>query len=171
MPVGEPRKRRRVCNLAAEHRQKRKERAQGYCEFRRKLAAACRKVFRHAEVAWRKRNLFRKVQTQRNCGQRKRLTVTSRKMTRHLTVAWRTENVIRKDWTRASVTQEIQRGQTFGRKTAMSIRGRRRQQPRLETMENGNKVFRKIRGLKFGKRAFGISSGIRRRRNWSLWKD
>jgi hypothetical protein len=30
MPVGEPRKRRRVCNLAAERRQKRKERTWGY---------------------------------------------------------------------------------------------------------------------------------------------
>jgi hypothetical protein len=61
MPVGEPRKRRRVCNLATEHRQKRKERTRGNRGSRRKSAAACRKVCRHAKVAWRKRNLFRNV--------------------------------------------------------------------------------------------------------------
>jgi hypothetical protein len=51
-PVGEPRKRRKICNLAAEHRQKRKERTRGNCESRRKLAAACRKVSRRAKVTW-----------------------------------------------------------------------------------------------------------------------
>jgi hypothetical protein len=61
MPVGEPRKRPRVCKLAAEHRQKRKERTQGYRGARRKSAAACRKVSRHAKVIWRKRNFFRNV--------------------------------------------------------------------------------------------------------------
>jgi hypothetical protein len=57
MPVGEPRKRRRVRNLAAEHRQKWKERTQGNRGSRRKSAAACRKVSRRAKVAWRKRNI------------------------------------------------------------------------------------------------------------------
>jgi hypothetical protein len=95
MPVGEPRKRHRVRNLAAERRQKMRERTQGYCESKRKLAAACRKVFRCANVAWRKRNLFRNVQTERNCGPRKRLTVTGRKTIRHATVAWHSENVVR----------------------------------------------------------------------------
>jgi hypothetical protein len=52
MLVGEPRKQRRVCNLAAERRQKRKERTQGNHESRRKLAAACRKMSHCAKVAW-----------------------------------------------------------------------------------------------------------------------
>jgi hypothetical protein len=52
MPVEEPRNRRRVQNLAAECRQKRKERTRGNHGSRRKLAAACRKVSRHAKVAW-----------------------------------------------------------------------------------------------------------------------
>jgi hypothetical protein len=172
MPVREPRKQRRVCNLATDPHQTRTVRTQGNCIFRRKLAATCRKVSRHAKVAWRKRNLFRNAQTQRNCGLRKRLTVTGRNTTRRATVAWHSENVARKDWTRASVVQENQRERTFGRKTAKSIGGRRRrQQPRLETMGNDNKLFRKIMGLEFGKRAFRISSGIRRRRDWSLRKD
>jgi hypothetical protein len=54
MPVGEPRKRRRVCSLASECRQKRKERTRGHRVSRRKSAAACRKVSLRAKVAWRK---------------------------------------------------------------------------------------------------------------------
>jgi hypothetical protein len=67
MPVGGPRKRRKVRNLAAERRQKRKERTRGYIGSRRKLAAACRKVSRRAKVARRKRNLFRKIRTLEKC--------------------------------------------------------------------------------------------------------
>jgi hypothetical protein len=40
----------------------------------RKLAAACRKVSRHATVAWRKRKLFRRSGIQGNFGPRKELT-------------------------------------------------------------------------------------------------
>jgi hypothetical protein len=53
MPVGEPRKRRRVRNLAAERRQKRKERIRRSCESKRRSTVACRKVSRRAKVAWR----------------------------------------------------------------------------------------------------------------------
>jgi hypothetical protein len=67
MPVGEPRKRRRVCNLAAERRQKRKERTRGKTGSRRKSAASCRKVSRRVKVAWRERNLFRNVRTLEKC--------------------------------------------------------------------------------------------------------
>jgi hypothetical protein len=63
MPVGEPKKQRRVCNLASKRRQKRKERTRGYRGSRRKLTAVCKRVSRRAKVAWRKRNLFRNVQT------------------------------------------------------------------------------------------------------------
>jgi hypothetical protein len=198
MPVGEPRKRHRVCNLAAERRQKRTERARGNCESRRKLAATWRKVSHCAKVAWWKRNLFKNVQMQRNCGPRKRLTITGRKMTRHATVAWHSENVVRKDWTRnqakwgtpkwrkdwerlwtslecsngiMSWGVEEQLHLRKGRKSAQSIGGWRRHQPWLESMGNGNKAFWKTIGLEFGKRAFGISSGLWRRGDCSLWKD
>jgi hypothetical protein len=67
MPVGGLRKWRRVCNLAAKHCQKMKERTQGYCESRRKLAAACGKVSHCAKVAWQKRNI-RKMWTLEKCG-------------------------------------------------------------------------------------------------------
>jgi hypothetical protein len=51
MPVGGPRKRHRVRNLAAQRRQKQKERTRVHRRSRRKSAAACRKVSRHAKVA------------------------------------------------------------------------------------------------------------------------
>jgi hypothetical protein len=144
MPVGEPRKRRRVRNLATECLQKRKERTRGNRGSGRKSAAACRKVSHHEKMAWRKRNIAR------------------------IECTW------------ASVVQEIQTGQTFrngcqqepersncirsrgleqhvhwskGKKTAKSIGGQRKHQPRLESMGNGNKVFRKTRGREFVKRA------------------
>jgi hypothetical protein len=71
MPVGELRKRHRFCNLASECRQKMRERTRGNSGSRRKLAAACRKVSRHAKVAWRKRNLIRKIRTLEKCGRQK----------------------------------------------------------------------------------------------------
>jgi hypothetical protein len=77
MPI-EPRKRRRVCNLAAERRQKRKERTRGYRGYRRKSAAACKWVYRRAKVAWRKRNLFWRTGAQENRESRKRVTITDR---------------------------------------------------------------------------------------------
>jgi hypothetical protein len=67
MPVGEPRKRRRVYNLAEVRRQERKERTRGNRGPRRKFAAACRKVSRRAKVAWRERKLVRKIRIQENC--------------------------------------------------------------------------------------------------------
>jgi hypothetical protein len=100
MPVGEPRKRRRVWSLAAEHCQKQKERTRGNRGHRKKLAAACRKVSCRAKVAWRKRNLIRKIRIQDNCELWKRWTVTGRKTTSRATMAWCSENVIRKNWIR-----------------------------------------------------------------------
>jgi hypothetical protein len=61
MPVGEPRKRRRDQNLAAGRRQKPKERIQATCGCRRKLTIAGKKMTRRATVAWRKRNIFRRI--------------------------------------------------------------------------------------------------------------
>jgi hypothetical protein len=52
MPVRGSRKRRRVRNLAAERRQKLKERTRGKSGSRGKSTAACRKVSDRAKVAW-----------------------------------------------------------------------------------------------------------------------
>jgi hypothetical protein len=61
LPVGELRKRRRVRNLAAEHRQKLKERTRGYCGSRKRVTITGRRMTRRARVAWHKRNIFRKI--------------------------------------------------------------------------------------------------------------
>jgi hypothetical protein len=89
LPVGEPRKLRRVCNLAMDHHQKMRERDWGNSGFSRKLAAACRKVSRYAKVAWRKRKLVRKIRTQGNYGSRKETAVARREMTHCAEVARR----------------------------------------------------------------------------------
>jgi hypothetical protein len=110
MPVGEPKKRRRVQNLAAERRQKRKERTRGNRGSRKKLAAAYMKVSRRAKVAWRKkRDFFRNVQTHLNCGARKELVVAGSKMNRREGVARRKGNIVRNKWTRAKTERGIQK--------------------------------------------------------------
>jgi hypothetical protein len=48
---------------AAGRRGEPKKLTRGDCGSRKKLAAACRKVSRHATMAWRKRNIFRKFWT------------------------------------------------------------------------------------------------------------
>jgi hypothetical protein len=95
MLVGEPRKRCRVCNLAAELRQKRKERTRGNRGSRRKLAAVCRKVSRCATVAWRKRKLVRMIRIQENCEPRKEWAVAHREMTHRAKVARHKGNIVR----------------------------------------------------------------------------
>jgi hypothetical protein len=81
MPAGGPRKRCRVENLAAECCQNRKERTQQNRESWRKLAAACRKVFCRAKVAWRKWKLIRRNGTQENCGLQKEFSPARIRMT------------------------------------------------------------------------------------------
>jgi hypothetical protein len=100
MPVVEPRKRRRVQNLAAKSHQKRKDRTRGSHESLGKLAAACGKnVSRHATMAWRKRKLFRKSGTVENCGSRKRVTVADRRTSGNATVAGLKRNLFRRSGT------------------------------------------------------------------------
>jgi hypothetical protein len=111
MPVGGLRKRRRDRNLAAERRQKPKELTRGDCRSRRKLAAACRKMSRRAAVAWRKRNIFRKIRPQGNCGPRKELAAAGRSMTHSATVA-RRRGHDRKRYDQDIVTEEIRKGRT-----------------------------------------------------------
>jgi hypothetical protein len=89
MPVEEPRKRRRVCNMGAESCQKRKERTRGKTGSRRKSTAACRKVSRRAKLAWWKRNVFRNVRNLEKCKRRKEFAAARIKTTRCAKVARR----------------------------------------------------------------------------------
>jgi hypothetical protein len=59
------------------------------------LAAACKKITRRATVAWRNRNVLRKIVTQGST-----LTAAEIMMTRHARVAWLRENFVRKDCSR-----------------------------------------------------------------------
>jgi hypothetical protein len=127
MLVGEPRKRRRICNLAAERRQKRKERSRGNRGYRRKSAAACRKVSRGAKVIWPKGKLIRRIGTQENCEPRKELAVARREMTRRAKAARRKGNIVRNKWTRAKAERGIQKMRTRheGRKKMKDLGGGR----------------------------------------------
>jgi hypothetical protein len=89
MPVGEPRKRRRVRSLAAERRQKQEERTRGNRGSRRKTAAACWKVSRCARVAWHRKSVVRKIGTQENCGPCKEFATAGIRATRCAKVALR----------------------------------------------------------------------------------
>jgi hypothetical protein len=87
MSVGGLKKRRRDRNLAAGRRQNPKRRIQANCESKKRLAAACKKITRHATVAWRKRNVFRRIVTQGICGRRSTLTAAGIRTTRCAKVA------------------------------------------------------------------------------------
>jgi hypothetical protein len=59
-----------------------KKLTRGDCGSGKKLAAACRKVSSCATVAWRKRNLLRKIRNQENCGPRKEFAAAGIRTTR-----------------------------------------------------------------------------------------
>jgi hypothetical protein len=155
------------------------------------LAAACRKVSRHATVAWRKRNVFWKSWTDGNCEPRKEVTTAGRKITR---CAGQKRKVQNKDdvspkspkegtyekrlWRSPECKKGIRSRNTEeplhlrkGRKTVNSNGGwSRRQHPRLKSMGNSIEVFGKTIGLQFGKLADGSSVVLRKMRNWTLWR-
>jgi hypothetical protein len=125
MPVGGPRKWNRVCNLAADSRQKIKKRTQGYCGSRRKSAASCRKVSRCAKMAWRKRNVFRKIETLEKCGRHKEFAAAGMRTTRYAKVARRedrshegpsVEQGRRKEQIRKKFSSGTQKGWMFGKR-------------------------------------------------------
>jgi hypothetical protein len=153
MSVGDPRKRRRVWNLAAERIQKRKERTRGYRGSRRKSAAAC-KVSRRAKVAWRRRNLFRRTGTQENCGSRKRVTVTNRRLTRY------TGEVRLKEKVRMHYE---------GNKRIKDLGGRLPLCPRNK--KTSSWTYRKtIDSVKITKQKAGSYAASRKIKDWTLWR-
>jgi hypothetical protein len=104
------RRRHRGRDPAAGRRGEPKEPTRGDCESGKKLAVAWKKITRLATVAWRKRNVLRKIVTQGNCGPRSTLTAAGIMITRHARVALRRVNFVRKDCTRAKderVTQRV----------------------------------------------------------------
>jgi hypothetical protein len=108
-PIKERKKRHRGRKLAARRRGERKELTRGYCVSGRKLVAAYKRVSRRARVAWRKRNLLRKIGTQENCGPRKEFAAAGIKTIHCAGVAWLRRGDFRKDCTRAKVERATQR--------------------------------------------------------------
>jgi hypothetical protein len=81
-----------VWNMATEHHQKLKERTQGYCGSQKGVTVASSSIVsRCAKVAWRKRELVRKIGTQENYGECKEFTTVTIKTTHYAKVAWRKE--------------------------------------------------------------------------------
>jgi hypothetical protein len=192
MPVVGPKNQCRVKNLAADSRQKRKDGTRRIHESRRKLAASCRKVSHCAAVAWRKRNIFRKIRTKENCGLHKELTVAGRRMTRRARVAWCRENFVRKEWTKNQAEQgtpkprkdgkRLWKGQEFNdglreglRKQPRSEIGTKdpdtRRQLRLRIKRTSDRIDRKTFRLETLKRANKMSSRLEKVRKWTLWRD
>jgi hypothetical protein len=80
-PVKGWKKQLRAKKQAAGQRREPKKLTQGDCGSRMQLAAACRKVYHRATVAWHKRIIFRKSLTQRNCRPQKEVTTAGIKFT------------------------------------------------------------------------------------------
>jgi hypothetical protein len=152
MPVREPRKQRRVQNLAVESRRERKDRTQGIHGSRRKVSG-------HARVAWRKRNITRKIRIQENSESSKDFAADGMRKGPGC------ENAIRR-W---DVKEPPYL--TTGRKTATSIRGwNKREQPQREGLGICIEIFWKTFGLHFMKQVVEMSSGLLQIRIWTLWR-
>jgi hypothetical protein len=114
-PVEGRKKRHRGRHLAAGRCGEPKELTRGHCGFQRKLAATCRKVSHRAAMAWRKRNVFRKIRTRGNCGPWRELAAAGRRMT-HSTKVARRRGHDRKRYDQDNVVQETRIGRTFGKR-------------------------------------------------------
>jgi hypothetical protein len=145
------------------------------------LAAACRKVSRRAEVAWRKRNLIRKIRIQASRESRKELAVARREIMRRT-------KVDRKRYDQDNAAPTTPKGRTSGMKgpgcnNVMRDPGLKQQLRGNERINNSGirwqqshnieriswELDRKAFRLQFVKRVFAISSGIQRIKDWTLW--
>jgi hypothetical protein len=186
MPVGGPRKRRRVRNLVEECRQKMRERTQGNYGSRRNSAVACRKVFRRAKVAWRKRNLIRKIRILGKCGRLKEFaaagirTVLCSKVARRKGRNYKGRSVEqgrRKNKTRKKITRGTRKGRMLRRRQLMGQEGTNgtrnrdvKEELRLGDERTTRGIYRKCTGLEIAKRIFRCTVGLQRMKDWTLWR-
>jgi hypothetical protein len=178
-------KRHKGRHLVAGRRGEPNELPRGDCGSQRKLASACKKMSRRAEVARRKRKFFRKIRTQGNCGPQKKLAAASRKMPHCAKVAQckgyglqgrshegpSVEQGRRK--IRPGINLQEEQGLTLGRRQLMPQEGNNgtrnrdfEEQLRLGSERTTSEAF----GLEFVKQATRMSSGLRKMRNWILWR-
>jgi hypothetical protein len=195
MPVKGLRKRRGIWKSTAGRRGEPKELNRGNHGSRRKLAATCRKVSRHAAMVWRKRKLFRRTGTQGICGRRKELAIVGMRTSRYATVAWRKRKLTRNiqiQESRESAKDFAVNGMRQGlggkngirrqnvkkpphlrieRKTASSSGGQhKREQRRLKGMSRYNDIYWRTIGLDFVKKVVRMPSGFLQIRIWRVWR-
>jgi hypothetical protein len=151
-------------------------------------------------MAWRKKNILRKSWTQRNCGLRKEVTAAGIKVTRRAGVARRKRDFVRKYPTRDIGEQEILKRRTEENKgwkgpecengvrdrgLKLQLRGNKQtKNPTTNDIERWNPGERaplgsggvRKKGIcdifreKIVEHIVGTSSGLRRRKKWTLWR-
>jgi hypothetical protein len=104
-----------------------KETTRGNSGSRRKLSAACRKMFHQVKVAWRKEELVRMIRIQENCEPCKELAVALRETIHRAKVVRCKGSIVRNKWTKAKAERGIQKMRTRheGRKKVKDLGGGR----------------------------------------------
>jgi hypothetical protein len=179
MPVGEPKKKRRMDRkLATERsRQKPKNSTRENCKPQKKLAVARggttrrakvarkapmdRKMSRRATVTRRKRGIVKSYITQEKCHPRRELVASRTRTTHRAKVARRKENSVGRDRTRDKVMLGTSKGGTLGRDN-----GRNR------NVTRGTKIepYGKMTGHETAKRIIGSPVPSQNVKNWILWR-
>jgi hypothetical protein len=186
MPVKGLKKRRRGRKLIAGRRGETKEMNRENCGSRRKLAAACRKVPRHATVVWRKKQVLRRSGLQGNFGRRKELAIAGIRRTHCAQLVLRkgrsleetsVEEGRRKNRTKNKFERRTRKGRTLGRGQQMRQEGtyatRKRgfkEQLRFGNVRKNRWVYRATIGTKMVKQVVGTSRRLRKIRKWVLWR-
>lgn len=188
--LGAMKKQHRGRRVTAGQRGEPKELSRGDCGSQRKLAAACRKVSRHAAVAWRKRNLSRNIRTQRNHGPRKELAAAVGKTTRCARVA---QLKVPRPQGHSNEGQSVAQGRNnqnmnkFARGTRKEITNIKRswkfldcnngirnrdfgKQLRLGSRCTLKKDLYEMVGVKIAKQLAGSYVALRRVKDWTMWR-
>jgi hypothetical protein len=192
-PVKERKKQQRGRKLTAGRGGEPKELSRGICGSR-KLAATCRKVSHRATVAWRKRNIFRKIRTQGNCGPQKGLAAAGRKIILCAKVS-RRKGHRRKERHKDDVAPRSTKGRTLEKRQRSRKeggKGPRRETAAMSEEDQDNherhrrvelwtkshlvsggtrkKTLFEIYRRKILRQVVGNSRGFRRIKNWTLRK-
>jgi hypothetical protein len=148
--------------------------------------AGSRYVSHRAKVVWEKRKLFRKIGTQEKCGPRKEFEAAEIRATRCAKVARRkgrthegplVEQGRRKNKTWNKFEIGTRTGWSLGRRQLTLQKGTNgtgnrhfKEQLRLGNERSTSGIYKKTIGLEIVKRAEGISSRLRRIKDWTWWK-
>jgi hypothetical protein len=171
MPVGEPKKRRRNRNLAAERRQKLKERTRGYCGSRNRVTVADRKVSRRAAVARRRRDIFAQERTRVKRGTLEQLVAARIGATLRAKMAGRQTSKRRTFVRKRQSKHEGKNGvKDLGGGRPRYLRKQDLQKLQLESTGNLNATFGKTTRREIAKRIVGTTVGLQTINIWTLWR-